>query len=105
MEEKRRPGPYRAEFGAIHREGARGFIFTVNTPDYAAEVASALNAELLVPDLLEALKLYDAWLALPQDRGGKDGPKGRALDAFIKAKDAAIAKATGAASPTPRSTT
>jgi hypothetical protein len=40
--------------------------------------------------LEEALRLCDAWLVLPLDRGGKCGPKGRAFDAFLTAKDAAL---------------
>jgi hypothetical protein len=46
-------------------------------------------------DLVTALKLYDAWTALPADRGGSHGTKGRAHAAFIAAKDAALAKAKG----------
>lgn len=46
-------------------------------------------------ELLEALTLYDVWASTPQDRGGKSGSKGRALEAFLIAKDAAIAKHNG----------
>lgn len=49
------------------------------------------------PDLLAALKLQIAHEAMPADRGGKDGPKGRAWQNFIEARDAAIAKAEGRA--------
>jgi len=45
------------------------------------------------PDLLEALKLHVAYEAVPTDRGGRDGPKGKAWAAFIAARDAALAKA------------
>lgn len=38
---------------------------------------------------LEALRLYDVWESIPTDRGGKDGPKGRAFEAFLKAKEEA----------------
>lgn len=57
------------------------------------------NARLIAaaPDLLEALKLHDAYMALPTDRGGAFGPKGQARAAFDDAKRAAIAKATGEA--------
>lgn len=38
------PGPYREEFGAIHHASAPGFLFTVNPPIWAKEVAEGLNA-------------------------------------------------------------
>ena len=44
---------------------------------------------------VKALKLYDAWDAMPADRGGNDGPKGKACAAFIKAKDEALAAVEG----------
>lgn len=47
------------------------------------------------PELLAALELYDKWDKMPADRGGKDGPNGKAYAAFVSAKDAAIAKARG----------
>jgi hypothetical protein len=37
------PGPYRAEFGAIHHEDNPGFLFTLSPPTAADEVARALN--------------------------------------------------------------
>jgi hypothetical protein len=40
--------------------------------------------------LREALELHRTWEALPTDRGGKYGPKGRAYAAFIAARDAAL---------------
>lgn len=43
---------------------------------------------------MRALELHDAYLAIPQDRGGPTGPKGRAHQAWLDAK----ALATGAAS-------
>jgi hypothetical protein len=57
------------------------------------------NARLIAaaPELLEALKLYDAYRALPTDRGGASGAKHQAYAAFIAAKDAAIIKAKGGA--------
>lgn len=36
-------GPYYAEFGAIHHEDVRGFLFTVSPPEVADEVARSLN--------------------------------------------------------------
>ncbi|WP_392352983.1 hypothetical protein V8F63_09530 [Brevundimonas sp. LF-1] len=36
-------GPYYAEFGAIHHEDVRGFLFTVTPPEMADEVARSLN--------------------------------------------------------------
>lgn len=43
MTDKSTPGPYRAEFGAIHHEDAPGFLFTVAPATAADEVARALN--------------------------------------------------------------
>lgn len=75
------------EFMVVGGEGdAWGLIASVVTEEDAHLIAAA-------PEMFEALELYDAWLALPQDRGGRDGPKGKALDAFICAKNAALAKA------------
>ncbi len=53
------------------------------------------NARLIAaaPDLLEALLLHEAYLNLPQDRGGPTGKKGRAHQAWLDAKAKAIAKA------------
>jgi len=47
------------------------------------------------PCMKYALELYDIYEAMPADRGGKNGPKGKAYAAFIKAKDEATAKAEG----------
>lgn len=60
-------------------------------PELARNQARLIAA---APELLEALMLFDAYLALPQDRGGPTGPKGLAHQAWIDAKNAAIAKAT-----------
>lgn len=57
----------------------------------------ALEAEAVAADLLDALRLHDAYMAIPQDRGGQNGPKGKAHQAWLDAKSAAIAKATGEA--------
>lgn len=48
--------PYRAQFGAIHRGGFGGFLFTVQPPEFAEDVAHGLNAEIVALDLLEALQ-------------------------------------------------
>jgi len=45
------------------------------------------------PDAMHALHLFDVWNAMPADRGGNAGRKGRAYAAFIAAKDAALKKA------------
>lgn len=52
------------------------------------------NARLIAaaPDMLEALRLHAAYEALPTDRGGKHGPKGKAHAAWIAARDAALSK-------------
>lgn len=44
------------------------------------------------PDLVEALRLHAAYEAMPADRGGKNGPKGRAWTAFITARDTLLAR-------------
>jgi hypothetical protein len=49
-------GPYRAEHGAIHHEDTVAHFFTVSPPDFAADVAHALNAARVAPALLEALE-------------------------------------------------
>lgn len=51
-------GPYRAEFGAIHHEAARGFLFTVSPPEHAETVAEALNRSEALRDLkTESIKV------------------------------------------------
>lgn len=40
---------YRAEYGAIHREGLTGFLFIVSPPEFAEDVADALNKALTRP--------------------------------------------------------
>lgn len=42
---------------------------------------------------LAALRLHVIYEALPADRGGRNGRKGKAWAAFIEARDAALAKA------------
>ncbi len=43
----RTPGPYRAEFGAVYRDGlGAGFVFTVDPPAFAEDVADALNFQV-----------------------------------------------------------
>jgi hypothetical protein len=49
-------------------------------------------------DALAALKLHVAYEAVPADRGGKRGPKGKAWAAWIAARDAAIRDAMPVAS-------
>lgn len=49
-------GPYRAAFGAIHHDSGPGYVFTVDPPHMAPEVAEALNAQLALGEVLEALK-------------------------------------------------
>ena len=55
------------------------------------------NAHLIAaaPDMYEALEAYGDYLSTPSDRGGKNGPKGKAHDKFISLKNAALAKAEG----------
>lgn len=74
----------------------RGLVVAVAIGD-VPELDAIKTARLIAaaPDLLEALMLHDAYLALPQDRGGPNGTKGRAHQAWLNAKAAAIAKATG----------
>ena len=71
-----------------------GRVICCNEPYYPTAL-DPKHAHLIAaaPALLEAVKLHVAYEALPQDRGGKDGPKGRAWAAFIAARNAAIAAA------------
>lgn len=39
---------------------------------------------------LKALRLFDTYERMPADRGGKNGPRGRAWQAFVEAKDAVL---------------
>ncbi len=57
---------------------------------YAATNIVIDLADIPVPKALEALRLHVAYEALPRDRGGKTGPKGRAWTAFINSRDAAL---------------
>ena len=64
-------GPYRAEFGAIHYEGQRGFLFTVSPASCADEVAKALNTYARLasaePDRAEGDE-DGAWIIHYEDR-------------------------------------
>lgn len=60
---------------------------------YASSLESQCDCERLRAEnarLREALKLHVEYGAVPRDRGGKSGPKGRAWAAFIEARDAAL---------------
>jgi hypothetical protein len=50
------PGPYRAQFGAVHHEEMTGFLFTFPSQATAAQVAEGLNAAMLLPDLVAAAR-------------------------------------------------
>lgn len=60
-----------------------------------------MTQEPTAPDLrdqmamaaLTALRLHDAYLAVPQDRGGPNGTKGRAHQAWLDAKAEALSLA------------
>lgn len=80
-----------------HRDPKTGMTVAVVSLAKSLERAEA-DARLIAaaPDLLEALRLYDVCDAMPSDRGGKDGPRGRAYQAFVSAKKAALAKASPA---------
>ena len=59
-------------------------------------MASKLIATETERDTLKAaLDAYDAWDALPTDRGGKDGTKGRAWQKWLAAKARALSKTQG----------
>jgi len=75
--------------GAIRRGGDR-----LEPSDAQTQFA---NARLIAaaPDLLHAIRLRHAYDSLPVDRGGSNGPKGRAKAAWLAAEAAAIAKAEG----------
>ena len=55
------------------------------------------NARLMAaaPDFYRAAMLRREYEAMPADRGGVNGPKGRARAAWLAAEEAAIAKADG----------
>ena len=52
------------------------------------------KAEAKMGVAVEALHLFDAYNALPADRGGKNGHKGKAFQAFIDMKNQALATIT-----------
>lgn len=104
---KHTPGPWRKRKG--FSSGAEVYpARRVAKPFKPAEICEIsdlydewrANADLIVaaPDLLAALLLHVAYESTPADRGGNDGPKGKAWTAFIEARDKAIAKAKGGAS-------
>lgn len=53
-----------------------------------AEITFVANAGI---DPVEVLRLHKAWEDTPQDRGGRNGAKGQALNAFIVARDTVLA--------------
>lgn len=50
---------------------------------------------------IKALRLYEAYESLPTDRGGKNGPKGKAWQAFLDAKKEALNPEPITTTPTP----
>lgn len=87
-------GPYSkldTEWADGYRHMAKSFgkAFSAFGPDECDYlIADAANAA--PSKAIEALRLYEAWEAIPADRGGKNGPKGRAYAAFLAAKDEAL---------------
>lgn len=84
-------------FGYISEKGPGRPVFELS-PIFAHDTAalSALALKMAAaPDLLEALRLYEVYDAMPSDRGGRNGPRGKAYQAFVDAKNAALAKAEG----------
>lgn len=57
-----------------------------------AELIRALLESNAEGAALKALRLHVEYEALPQDRGGNNGPKGKAWAAFVAARDAALGK-------------
>lgn len=94
---KHTPGPWDWDLYA------RGYVLVGAAPAHSSVrqpvVISHASADgrliTAAPELLQALRLHVEFEAIPQDRGGKNGPKGRAWTAFIAARDTAIAKAEG----------
>lgn len=97
-ESKHTPGPWAFD-GPPHNIivwcGPDKRVAFIMTSDGPAEANARLIAT--APELLDALRLHVAYEAMPRDRGGKNGPRGKAWAAFVSARDAAIARATGAA--------
>ncbi len=85
---------HEAHVGPGEGNDSCGPIAAVSGDDTEQAVANA-RFIAAAPEMLFALHLFGLWEHLPADRGGKDGQKGRAWTAFVEAKDAAIAKATG----------
>lgn len=65
------------------------------SPEAYAEAKANAYLIAAAPELLEALRLFDAYMAIPATRGGHASPRWQAREAFLAAKDAAIAKAEG----------
>jgi hypothetical protein len=55
-----------------------------------SETEKRWAAEASAATMRQTLRLHVAYEAIPADRGGKNGPKGRAWAAFIAARDAAL---------------
>lgn len=67
-------------------EGTQG----LGSEETHAVCAAYLGLESRVAELEAALRLHIAYEALPADRGWRAGPKGRAWETFISARDAAL---------------
>lgn len=82
---------------AVSGEGWRSFAPVVTRMEGKQEedVQGLATANLIAaaPDLCAALLLHRTYEAMPTDRGGPNGPKGKAYTAFVAARDAALAKA------------
>lgn len=98
---KHTPGPWEA----IAEKDDGNFAHSIYTQGYKGLLIARCNQNgnynadacliAAAPDLLEALELHVRYEAIPSDRGGKSGPKSVAWNAFVEARNNAIAKAEG----------
>lgn len=57
------------------------------------DIKTIADRLLIGGEAIACLKAHVEYEAMPRDRGGKHGPRGRAWTAFVKSRDATIAKA------------
>lgn len=74
-------------FSSSIREPAKVKFHELITPSNIAALLDArARDKALIEKMAEALTLYDVYKAMLVDRGGKNGPRGRAYQDFVDAK-------------------